>query len=118
MSYINRLVYKKRVLYLVIIDHFHLYSIIASLVQLTGELAGAFTTTPCSLATLKQCRCSNTLKARLTRLITNHVPIGEYRLRFFSNEPCSCPCKKAEIKMRQYLLFNCKRFKKAWNPKR
>jgi len=54
MSYINRLVYKKHVSYLVTIDHFHLYSIISSLVQLTGELAGAFTTTPCSLATLKQ----------------------------------------------------------------
>jgi len=54
MSYINRLVYKKHVSYLVIIDCFYLYSIIASLIQLTGELAGAFTTMPCLLATLKQ----------------------------------------------------------------
>jgi len=54
MSYINRLVYKKHVSYLVSIDCFHLYSIIASFIQLAGELAGAFTTTPCLLATLKQ----------------------------------------------------------------
>jgi len=67
---------------------------------------------------LKICGCSNILTACLTRLITNHAPIGEYRLRFFPKEPCSCPCKKAEIKMRQHLLFNCNRFKKSWNPKR
>ena len=62
---------------------------------------------------LKICRCSNTLTAYLTRLITNHTPIGEYRLRFFSNELCSYPCKKAEIKMRQHLPFNSKSFKKS-----
>jgi len=64
---------------------------------------------------LKICGCST---ACLTRLFTNHAPIGEYRLRFFPKEPCSCPCKKAETKTRQHLLFNCDRFKKSWNPKR
>jgi len=67
---------------------------------------------------LKICGCSNTLTACLTRLITNHAPIGIYKLRFFLKEPYNCPCKKAEIETRQPLLFNCKRFKKSWNPKR
>ena len=62
---------------------------------------------------LKICRCSNTLTVCLTRLITNYIPIDKYRLRFFSNEFYSYPCKKVEIEMRQYLLFNCKRFKKS-----
>jgi len=56
--------------------------------------------------------------ACLTRLITNHIPIGEYRLRLFPNEPLDCPCQKAEIETRQHSLFNCERFKKSWNPKR
>ena len=43
MSYIIRPVYKERISYLVRIDRFHLYSIITSLVQLTGELTGVFT---------------------------------------------------------------------------
>jgi len=40
------------------------------------------------------------------------------RLRFFPKEPCSCPCKKAEIETRQHLLFNWGRFRNSWNPKR
>ena len=67
---------------------------------------------------LKICGCPNTLMACLTRLITNHIPIGEYRLRLFPNEPLDCPCQKAEIETRQHSLFNCERFKKSWNPKR
>jgi len=62
---------------------------------------------------LKICECSNMLTAYLARLITNHTLIGKYRLRFFPKEPYSCLYKKAEIKMRQHLLFNCNRFKKS-----
>ena len=35
---------------------------------------------------------SNLLCARVTRAITNHALIGEYRLRFFPNKKFSCPC--------------------------
>jgi len=40
---------------------------------------------------LKHFGYSNSLCARATRLITNHAPIGEYRLRFFPREDFSCP---------------------------
>ena len=35
---------------------------------------------------------SNSLCARATRAMTNHAPIGEYRLKFFPKEDFSCPC--------------------------
>jgi len=34
---------------------------------------------------------SNSLYTQATRAITNHAPIGEYCLRFFSNEDFKCP---------------------------
>ena len=33
----------------------------------------------------------NFLCTRASRAITNHIPIGEYRLRFFPNEEFGCP---------------------------
>jgi len=41
---------------------------------------------------------SNLLCARATRAITNHAPIGEYRLRFFPEEEFKCPCGSYLIK--------------------
>ena len=41
---------------------------------------------------LKHFSVSNSLCTQVTRLITNHAPIGEYRKRFFPNEPTLCPC--------------------------
>ena len=35
---------------------------------------------------------SNSLCTRATRAITNHAPIGEYRLRFFPNKEFKCLC--------------------------
>jgi len=35
-----------------------------------------------------------------TRAITNHAPIGEYRLRFFPNEEFRCPYEKYPIESR------------------
>jgi len=61
---------------------------------------------------------SNLLCARATRAITNHAPIGEYRLRFFPNEDFSCPCKEYPIESRRHILFECKRFNGYWNPRR
>ena len=37
-------------------------------------------------AWLKHFNLFNLICAYITRLITNHVPIGEYRLRFFSKK--------------------------------
>ena len=41
---------------------------------------------------LKTIGHSNSLCTCATRAITNHAPIGEYRLRFFPREEFKCPC--------------------------
>ena len=61
---------------------------------------------------------SNLLCARATRAITNHAPIGEYRLRFFPNEDFSCPCGNFPIESRRHVLYDCKRHNGYWNPRR
>jgi len=61
---------------------------------------------------------SNSLCARATRAITNHTPIGEYRLRFFPREEFSCPCRVYPIETRHHILYDCTRFNKYWNPRR
>jgi len=61
---------------------------------------------------------SNSLCARATQAITNHAPIGEYRLRFFPNKQFSCPCNKYPIETRRYILHECRRFNEYWNPRR
>ena len=53
---------------------------------------------------------SNTLCARATRAITNHAPIGEYRLRFFPKEEFKCPCGNYPIESRRHILHDCMRF--------
>jgi len=61
---------------------------------------------------------SNLLCTRATRAITNHAPIGEYRLRFFPSKELSCPCGQYPIESRRHILHECKRFNKYWNPHR
>ena len=53
---------------------------------------------------------SNSLCAHATRAITNHIPIGEYQLRFFSNKDFSYLCNNYPIESRRYILHECKRF--------
>lgn len=43
--------------------------------------------------------------ARLTRLITNHAPTGEFRARFFPNLPTHCACGRTQT--RNHILFEC-----------
>jgi len=52
------------------------------------------------------------------RMITNHTPIGEYRLRFFLKESIAYPCGNYSIEIRRHILFKCLRFTKCWNPRR
>ena len=61
---------------------------------------------------------SNSLCTRATRAITNHVLIGEYRLRFFPNMEFSCLYNEYPIKSRRHILYDCKRFNRYWNPRR
>ena len=61
---------------------------------------------------------SNSLCAQATRAITNHVPIGEYRLRFLQNMDFSCLCNNYPIESRRHILHECKRFNRYWNPRR
>ena len=60
----------------------------------------------------------NSLCARVTRAITNHAPIGEYRLRFFPQESFNCLCSSYPIKMRHHILHECRRYNECWNPRR
>jgi len=50
---------------------------------------------------------SNTICARLTRLITNHAPIGEYYQCFFPNKNPQCPCNNGSIETRSHILSQC-----------
>ena len=61
---------------------------------------------------------SNLLCACTLRAITNHTPIGEYRLRFFLREEFKCLCGVYPIKSRRYILHDCSRFNGYWNLRR
>ena len=50
---------------------------------------------------------SNSLCARAVRAITNHAPIGEYRLCFFPNMDFTCPCNNYPIETRRHVLHEC-----------
>ena len=53
---------------------------------------------------------SNMLCARVVRAITNHAPIGEYRLRFLPGMDISCPCSNYPIETQKHILHECQRF--------
>ena len=61
---------------------------------------------------------SNLLYAHTSRTITNHAPIGEYRLRFFSREEFKCLCSLYPIESHRHILYDCRRFNGYWNPRR
>ena len=61
---------------------------------------------------------TNLLCARTVRAITNHAPIGEYRLQFFPNMDFVCPCNNYPIKSRRHILHEYQRFNGYWNPRR
>ena len=61
---------------------------------------------------------SNLLCARATRAITNHTPIGEYRLRFFPNMDFLCLCNSYPIESKRHILHECERFNGYWNLRR
>ena len=61
---------------------------------------------------------SNLLCACVTRAITNHTPIGKYRLRFFPDKDFSCPCNNYPLESRRHILHECKRFNQYWNTRR
>ena len=61
---------------------------------------------------------SSGLCAHASRAITNHAPIGKYRLRFFPREEFKCPCSLYPIESQRHILHNCRRLNGYWNPKR
>ena len=67
---------------------------------------------------LQSFRHSNSLCAHASRSITNHAPIGEYKLRFFLREEFKCPCSVYSIESRRHILHDCTRFNGYWNPRR
>ena len=60
----------------------------------------------------------NSLCVHDTRAITNHTPIGKYKLRFFPREEFSCPCRQYPIETRCHILYEYKRFNDYWNLRR
>jgi len=58
---------------------------------------------------------SNSLYACTMRAITNHAPIGKYRLRFFPREEFKCPCGNYPFESRKHILHDCMRFNGYWN---
>ncbi|KAF8640202.1 hypothetical protein AX14_009992 [Amanita brunnescens Koide BX004] len=46
--------------------------------------------------------------SRLAHVLTNHAPTGEYRTRFFPNEPTACPhCDEDTLQTRRHILTEC-----------
>ena len=52
--------------------------------------------------------------SRFTRLISGHAPTGEYRSRFFPNEPTGCLCF-TEYQSHVHLLTECPRYKSKFS---
>ena len=61
-------------------------------------------------AWLKYFSYLNSLCTRASRAITNHTPIGKYRLRFFPREEFKCLCGVYPIESRWHILHECRRF--------
>ena len=61
---------------------------------------------------------SNSLCAQASKAITNHAPIGEYRLQFFPNMDFACPYNNYPIETRKHILHDCQRFNRYWNLRR
>jgi len=64
---------------------------------------------------LKSIRYSNSLCVRVIRAITNHAPIGEYHLRFFSKKNFSYSYSYYLIELRCYILYEYRIYNKYWN---
>ena len=49
--------------------------------------------------------------SRISYTMTNHAPTGEYRMRFFPDQPAHCPhCGKATLLSRRHILCECPRY--------
>ena len=59
---------------------------------------------------LKVCGHSNSLCVYAMHAITNHAPIGKYRLRFFPREEFKYLYRSYPIKSRCHILHECGRF--------
>lgn len=68
-------------------------------------------------AWLKYFSLSNSPCTYITRFITNHVPIGRYKQRFFTNKSIACSCGNTPIKTRAHILYDCKQYQKLQNTK-
>ena len=46
--------------------------------------------------------------SRIAHVLTNHAPTGEYRTRFFPDEPTTCPhCDEGTLQTRRHILAEC-----------
>lgn len=54
--------------------------------------------------------------SQLTRCLTNHAPIGAYRVRFHPSLSPRCPACPRYIQSRNHILFHCSRYKRSTLP--
>ena len=59
---------------------------------------------------------TNSLCAHFIHMTTGHAPIGEYKQRFFSHLPTSCPCGKAEVQTQEHIIMECNRHDLSTQP--
>jgi len=59
---------------------------------------------------------TNSLCARFTHMTTGHAPIREYKQRFLSHLPISCPCGKAKVQTREYIVMECDTYDPSTRP--
>ena len=61
---------------------------------------------------------SNLLYTRASRAIVNYAPISEYQLRFFPKEEFKYLYRVYPIKIRWYILHECRRYSNYWNSRK
>ena len=62
---------------------------------------------------LKRTGASKLLCARMVRCLTDHSPIGAYRLRFFPDQPTHCSCDRPELQTRRHVFDRCTFYPRA-----
>lgn len=61
----------------------------------------------------KHFRSLNSMCACVIILVTNHISIDEYRLRFFSKKSIIYLYTEYSIKIRRHILYKCLQYKKS-----
>jgi len=61
---------------------------------------------------------SNSLCARASRVIVNHISIDKYQLRFFPRKEFKCLYGLYPVELKCHILHECTRYNNYWNLRR